>query len=305
MFTVPDEYVAQFGAEELAERGDWLAALPGTAARYARRWSLREDGVPLYGYVGVVWPVRRADGTPAMLKVSWPHDEATDEAVALATWAGDGTVRLLDHDVDDYVLLLERLDPHHSLNEEPIDVAVGTAGRLLRRLTVPAPPLHRTVTGAAARWVERLPVYARSLGDPVPARMLDAAVDICRELGPKAGSLLVNEDLHYFNVLRGEREPWLLIDPKPIGGDPEFAVIPLLWNRFREMNGRREIVARFDAIVRAAGLDAELARAWTLARAVANWLWSVRDESVPHANAVAGIAAAMIDEPLVGPPRRA
>lgn len=296
MFTVPDEYVAQFGAGELAERGDWLATLPATAARYARRWSLREDGPALYGYVGVVWPVRRADGTPAMLKVSWPHDEATDEAVALATWAGGGTVGLLDHDVDDYVLLLERLDPHHSLNEEPIDVAVETAGRLLRRLTVPAPPLHRTVSDVAARWVERLPASARALGDPVPARTLDAAVDICRELGPKAGSSLVNEDLHYFNVLRGGREPWLVIDPKPIAGDPEFAVIPLLWNRFEQLNGRRDIRARFAAIVLAAELDADVARAWTLVRAVANWLWSATlDDGIPQTGALADIAAAMID----------
>lgn len=289
-FAVPSGYPVQFGPDELAARADWLATLPATAQRYADRWALRPDGPPLHGYVGVVWPVRRHDGTPAVLKLSWPHPEATDEAVALATWAGDGTVALLDH--DGYVLLLERLDPTHSLNEEPIDVAVEVAAMMLRRLTVPAPPLHRSVTAQAAEWVDRLPRRARELGDPVPARVLAEAVDHCRTLGPGAGDLLVNEDLHYFNVLRGRREPWLLIDPKPITGDPEFAVIPMLWNRYPA--DRRELRTRFDAIVRIAGLDAELARAWTLVRAVANWLDVLPDDSgFPFAAVLAGIAATL------------
>lgn len=287
---MPAGYLAQFDHAELAERADWLATLPATAQRHADRWDLRPDGPPRYGYVGVVWPVRRADGTPAVLKLSWPHPEATDEAVALATWAGDGTVDLLAH--DDYVLLLERLDPTHSLSEEPIDVAVDVAATTLRRLTVPAPPLRRSVTAQAAEWLDRLPRRARELGDPVPARLLARALDHCRTLGPTAGQLLVNEDLHYFNVLRGRREPWLLIDPKPIAGDPEFAVIPMLWNRYP--TDRRTLLARFATIVDVAGLDADRARAWTLVRAVANWLDVLpADSGFPVASALAGIAAAM------------
>ncbi len=293
-FAVPDSYLAQFDAADLAERAGWLATLPDLARRYADKWRLRADGAPLHGYVGVVWPVVRTDGTPAMLKLSWPHDEARDEAVALATWAGDGTVQLLDHDVDDYALLLERLDPRHSLNEEPIDTAVDVICDVLRRLTVPAPPLHRSVRDRARHWATALPARAAALGDPIPATVLDQVVDHCRTLGPAAGGLLVNEDLHYFNVLRGRREPWLLIDPKPIVGDPEFAVIPMLWNRYEETGGAQAIPARFDAIVRGAGLDAERARAWTLVRAVANWLATLPgDGGFPFVSVLAEIAAAM------------
>jgi streptomycin 6-kinase len=289
MFPVPDSYVADL---DPGERTDWLAALPDLALRYADRWTLRPDGPPLHGNVGVIWPVRRADDTPAMLKLSWPHDEAQDEGIALATWAGRGTVRLLEHDDTDYALLLERLDPHHSLNEEPIDTAVEIAGGLLRTLSIPAPPLRRTVTAQAADWLERLPKEAAAHGDPVPPKLLATVLDHCRHLGPTAGRLMVNEDLHYFNVLRGDRAPWLLIDPKPIVGDPEFGVIPLLWNRYDETGGAQGVPARFDAIVRTAGLDRELARAWTLVRAVANWLWALPDD---FATVLAGIAGALVD----------
>jgi streptomycin 6-kinase len=293
-FAVPDGYLAQFDATDLADRADWLATLPALARGYATRWSLRPDGPPLHGYVGVVWPVVRADGTPAMLKLSWPHDEATDEAVALATWAGHGAVELLEHDPDDYALLLERLDPEHSLNEEPIDTAVDVICGVLRRLTMPAPPLRRSVRDKAATWVTALPARAAELGDPIPAPILAEAVAHCRTLGPTAGDLLVNEDLHYFNVLRGHREPWLLIDPKPIAGDPEFAVIPMLWNRYEETGGAQAIPARFDAIVRAGGLDRERARAWTLVRSVANWLGTLPgDGGFPFVSVLAEIAAAM------------
>jgi streptomycin 6-kinase len=278
-FALPQGYLDQFDAVDLAERADWLATVPETAQRYATRWSLRPDGPALYGWVGVVWPVVRADGTPAMLKLSWPHPEAAGEGTALLTWAGRGTVRVYEH--DDYVLLLERLDPHHSLNEEPLDLAVEIAAGMLRRLTVPAPPLARTLTDVAARYATVLPELNAGHGDPVPAALLAEAVDHCRTLGPAAGSLMVNEDLHYFNVLRGGREPWLLIDPKPITGDPEFAVIPLLWNRYEESGGAQGVPARIARIVDVAGLDAEKARAWTLVRAVRNWLGALVEGGVP------------------------
>jgi streptomycin 6-kinase len=294
-FPIPDGYRTQLTARDLVERTDFLAALPGMAQRFARRWSLRPDGAPVHGYCGVVWPVRRADDTPAMLKISWPHPEAQDEGAALAAWAGHGTVQLLEHDDDAYALLLERLDPNQSLHEEPIDEATHTLGRMLRTMTVPDVSLHRSVTADAAEYARTLPARNAERGDPVPVRMLDAAVDICRALGPKAGSLLVNEDLHYFNVLRGDREPWLLIDPKPLAGDPEWCVAQMLWNRYDETGGAQAIPARFDTIVRIAELDRELARAWTLVRAVVAWQWAYPDGTMPYVSTLAEIATAMID----------
>ena len=41
---------------------------------------------------------------------------------------------------------------------------------------------------------------------------------------------LVNQDLHGGNVLRAEREPWLVIDPKPLVGEREIDGVGLLRN---------------------------------------------------------------------------
>ncbi|MFI9504338.1 aminoglycoside phosphotransferase family protein [Nocardia sp. NPDC052566] len=273
-------FVPQGFAEQLVDHdGDaaraWLDGLPELAARYADRWRLTFDGAPMHGYAGLILPAVRDDDTRVVLKLSYPGPETKDEPVALAAWDGEGAVRLLDCDRADDVLLLERLDSTRSLDDEPIDSAVRTAAALLRRLAVPAPPgLSRDLRTEAAAMVEELPADWANLGEPFPRKLLDAAVDACAQLGPTADRLLVNEDLHYENVLAGEREPWLVIDPKPLIGDLEFTTLALLWNRMPESG----LDDRFAALVDIACLDPDRARAWTLVRAVRNWLWFLDDE---------------------------
>ncbi len=229
----------------------------------------------MYGYGGLVLPAVRSDGNRVVLKLGHLTPETRDEPVALTAWAGNGAVRLLDSDAEHGALLLERLDPTRSLDFEPIDDAVRIISVLLRRLAIPAPPgISRDLRTEAGRMVEELPKNWQRLGRPFPRTMLDAAVDVCAQLGPSADRLLVNEDLHYENVLGGTREPWLVIDPQPLAGDLEFTTLSLLWNRRAES----ALDDRFAAVVDIAGLDPDRARAWTLVRAVQNWLWFVEDE---------------------------
>jgi streptomycin 6-kinase len=252
----------------------WLETLPALAARYCREWNVRLDGDLMHGYVGVVAPAVRADGTPVALKLSWLDTESRGEPLALSTWNGQGAVRLLESDPARGAMLLERLDSGRTLRDEPIDYAIEVAGGLMRRLAVPAPPaLGRDLRTEAAGLIDALPRRWRESGQPFPRYLVDAAVDVCRKFGPISGDLLVNEDLHYENVLAGTREPWLVIDPKPLAGDLEFGVPALMWNRAEESTPD----ARFAAIVAAAGLDAELAVAWALVRAVQNWIWAIEE----------------------------
>ncbi|MBB4686085.1 aminoglycoside phosphotransferase family protein [Amycolatopsis jiangsuensis] len=250
--------------------GPWLTGLPALAARYAREWGLEFEDTARHGFTGVVQPARRTDGTRVMLKLGWPHEESRDEPLALSTWAGRGSVLLLASAADDGVLLLERLDDSRTLQDEPLLPAVEVMSGLARRLAVPAPAsLTRSVAAEAERLRAELPRSWQELDRPLPRRDLDAALEVCRDLGPESGSTLVNEDLHYENVLAGERAPWLVIDPKPIAGDLEYGVFSLLWNRFSESTVESKLAAT--------GLDADRARAWTLVRSVQNRLWFAED----------------------------
>jgi streptomycin 6-kinase len=271
---VPPVFAARAPRVLGPEAVPWLTALPSLAAGYARKWGLTFEGEAMHGYVGVVQPARLADGTPVALKLSWRDAESADEPVALSTWAGRGAVLLLDSAPDDGVLLLERLDAGRTLDTLPLREAVPVLGELARRLAVPAPPeLTRSVRAEASSLVEELPRRWAELGEPFDRRLVDDAVALCRELGPSSGELLVNEDLHFQNVLAGTREPWLVIDPKPLSGDLEWSVIPLFWNRFTEST----LDERLALIVASQELDAEKARAWTLVRAVQNWIWMVEE----------------------------
>lgn len=264
LIDVPERFAADTVAREREAARPWLARLPELVGKLCARWGLRVTGDPMHGYMALVVPVLRGDARYA-LKVSWIDDETVNEAAALALWNGGGAVRLSDADDAAGALLLEWLDPQRSLAETDLSVAVPAAGRLLRRLAVPVPEqwparpvpgLRQWALGLAAE----LPGRWRAAGQPFPERRLDAAADVATALAPRAGGLLANRDMHYHNVLAGEREPWLVIDPKVMRGDAEFGLAPLLWRRLGEAGGPAGLRRRFDALVDEAGLDAQLAR---------------------------------------------
>ena len=88
-------------------------------------------------------------------------------------------------------------------------------------------------------------------------------------------------------MLAAEREPWLVIDPKPLSGDPHYEVAPLIWNRWDEVADVRFAVRqRFWTTVDAAGFDEDRARDWVIVRQMLNVLWILEstgtDESLPQ-----------------------
>lgn len=149
----------------------WLDSLPHAVATYLQRWELRVDGPARAGENALVLPVRSRTG-PAALKLSWPHDEARHEHLALRLWAGEGAVRLLAADPAAYVLLLERLDADRPLTTAPVLDACEVLGSLLARLDRPPHPRFDTVAGRAPRWRAVL-----AAGSPaVPQRLTEQAL---------------------------------------------------------------------------------------------------------------------------------
>jgi streptomycin 6-kinase len=269
-----------------ADRSDawatWIADLPALARKVIDDWRLSVDGASLHGECALVVPVRTADDTAAMLKVGWPHEEAEHEHLALRFWDGRGAVKLLRADPHRYALLLERLDLEDLTSIPTLD-ACEVVARLYRDLHVPASPEFRTLSSMCARWSERLSAI---LTNPaLPRRYVDRAAALTRELAadPLTDGRIIHTDLHYYNVLRGERAPWLAIDPKPLSGDPAFEVAPLLWNNWAEVIGsddaRATIRSRFETVVDVAGLDEERAKAWVVVRMLVNAMWEIEDPS--------------------------
>lgn len=249
------------------------------AAHFLDRWDLRRDGSPRRGQVALVLPVRRPDGTPAVLKLQDVDDETVGEPVALRTWNGDGAARLLAHDPDTGTMLLERLDATRHLADLP-DTREATLviARLLAHLTAtPAPPELRRLADLAPRLLDRAEAVLPEVEDAAVRHLLADCAAAVREVAAEPGDRLLHWDLHFENVLAADRAPWLAIDPKPLAGDPGFDLFPALWNRYDP----DETCWRFDAMTEVLGLDRSRARAWTLGRVLQNSVWQIEDGDPP------------------------
>jgi streptomycin 6-kinase len=258
----------------------WLDRLPKLTRELLDEWDLRVDGTAFYGNCALVVPVITADRQSAVLKVQFPHWEAETEHLALRAWGGNGAVLLLRADPHRFALLLERLEPRDLTTIDALD-ACEIVGGTYKRLHVPAGPQYRTLSGELTRWLERLRQLPASA--PVPHRYVEQAISLSEDFVADAATdgRLIHTDLHYENMLAAEREPWLVIDPKPLSGDPHFEVAPLIWNRWDEVVAsgdlRFAVRQRFYTAIDAAGLDEDRARDWVIVRQMLNVLWTLED----------------------------
>jgi len=256
----------------------WVDGLPLTVRLLVEQWRLRLDGEPTHGYCSVVLPVRTADGVAAVLKIGFPDEESEHEHLALRRWGGAGAVRLLSAEPHHRGLLLERLSSE-DLTAVPESQACLVVADAYRRLHVPALPPLRSLSSYVDRWTAELAELPRSA--PIPRRLVEQAIALGTDLiaDCTVPDRVIHTDLHYGNILAAEREPWLVIDPKPVNGDPHYEIAPMLWNRWDEIAGdvRDGVRKRLWTLVDAAGFDEDRARAWVIVRMVHNAMWSLQD----------------------------
>jgi streptomycin 6-kinase len=258
---------------------DWLARLPDLVGACARDWDLRLGDPFPYAFASLALPGTRTDGEPVVLKIAFPDRESEHEPDALAAWDGDGAVRLLAHDAARGAMLLERCDPGIPLKVLEPDRALDVLVELLPRTWVPAGPPFRSLAEEAARWADDLEERWERGSRPFERRIVDEALELVAWLpGTQAdGPVLLNQDLHADNVLRARREPWLMIDPKPLAGERAFGLSPIV--RGAELgHGARAVRGRLDRLSAELGVDRARARGWTIVQTLA---WAFDDDVLP------------------------
>jgi streptomycin 6-kinase len=273
---VADGLRSWFGAD--GER--WLADAHGVAGLSMERWSLRADGPPYDGATqAYVLPVRRADGTAAVLKHVYLDVESRAEPTALRLFDGDGAVRLLEYDPRTGVMLLERAEPGTTLLESRLDGEddraaarrmVDTACALYRRLWR-APEALPTDFPELPHSDVLLSTWERRYGEP-DAELLEKARpdwisrwrDMCALLREPAETGVANRDTHLSNIVAGRDGEWLLIDPKPYWGDRAFdGGFFLFKQQFHGPLGGADLMSR---VADGLGVDRERLRAWAVLR---------------------------------------
>ncbi|MFG2233036.1 aminoglycoside phosphotransferase family protein [Streptomyces sp. NPDC048723] len=280
MIETPEAFTHCTLEREGAAGAAWLAELPAIVDELLSCWECVPDGEVMHGGVGIIVPVLRRDAEPAVLKVSFPHPGNVHEPDAFEAWGGRGAVLLHERDDERFAMLLERVRTSTLEGVEDGDEVVTVAGRLSRRLAVPAPAGLPRLREQADSWEDQLRRDEEELTHTMPRYVVDAAVATVRELGRTQPDVLIHGDLHARNILRADREPWLAVDPKGYVGDPAYDGGTLLKTRALSLIGAEDLgkaVHRtLDIFVEAAELDRERVRRWAQLHAVQAAFWGRR-----------------------------
>lgn len=252
----------------------WVATLAGTVAEVEEHWQL-ELGPPFEpgGQTAWVAPARTADGTPVVLKVLWRHAEAEHEVDALRAWDGNGAVRVLDERSagDTTAMLLERAHPGTPLATQPEEAQDEVLAGLLLRLWIDPGGGHpfRPLADMCDLWIREREARIDPRED---VGLVRAAVTLFHDLPRDADRcVLLATDLHAHNVLAAEREPWLVIDPKPYVGDPTYDALQHLLNCPARL--RADPLALVRRMAGLLDLDADRLRLWLFARCMVDTGW--------------------------------
>ncbi|MFD2472632.1 aminoglycoside phosphotransferase family protein [Amycolatopsis silviterrae] len=242
----------------------WLRELPELVVAACARWRCQVAGSPVHGETALVLPVE-CPGQSAVLKISFPHQRCAAEAAALKHLDGAGAVRLLASSADSSTLLLEHAGPE-TLETVRAEEAAEIAGELARKLAVSAPAGMRSLASTSGSWLAQLDQQA--VPGLLPEREVDQARELIADLADDRTGTMLHGDLHFGNVLRARREPWLAIDPAGWRGTAAFDAFTVVakMKRAYDLNA---LITRFS---QAAQTDPGLAARCCQARAVSAYL---------------------------------
>lgn len=283
----------------------FLQRLPDLLESTARRWSLTL--LPPFRNLtfNYVAPVVRADGSGAVLKAGVPRNDCATEINALRLYDGQGSVRLLEADPEQGLLLLERLAPGATLTalaDEAHDTkATSCAASVMRQLRPPVPAHHDFPTvGEWAQGLQHLRAHFDGGTGPIPAALLSEAETLFAELLlSSAPPVVLHGDLHHDNILSATRGPWLAIDPKGVVGEPAYEVGAMLRNLWEDQHTitdpKRLLERRVHQLAEELEIDRARVRGWGVAQAVLSAWWCCEDggDCPPSCVAIAEVLAAV------------
>ena len=281
----------EFVKKIIALRGDagrkWLEDLPQIIKLYENKWNIRTFS-PFdlaYNYVA---PAQTAKGEQVVLKISFPDNkEFISEIEALNFFDGQGSIRVLQEDRDNLVMLLEKAEPGDMVRTvSPDSKQISFVSAVLKNLHKPISSENNFPFPTISDWSK---AFARYIGTfskesgPVPKWMFDKAQEIFTEFPKDRKELvLLHGDLHSDNILSSQRG-WLAIDPKGVVGEREFELGAYLRNPYYDYpkgsdykNLERDRIIQFSEEL---GFDKKRILDWSFACAVISLLWFLEDEN--------------------------
>jgi streptomycin 6-kinase len=238
----------------------WCDGLPALTASLAERWKL-ELGAPfLAGNSSAAFRCVRADGMPAVLKLSPDLPVVAEQVATLKLFEPGGRVpAVLNADADAGAVLLELVEPGTQVRDLPDPPSATQWAELMRDLhvaTVP-PDYPRDLRAQCDGFFGRI---GRRASGPVSFADVERGAARCRELvATEPTRVLLHGDLHLANVLDGGvRRGLVAIDPRACVGDPCFDAVDYLLDGA----GHDSIETRCAALAAVSDLDESRLIAW-------------------------------------------
>lgn len=264
----------------------WLGGLPRQLEEISKDWELSlGPHYPNLSYHYVA-PCVCADGGDAVLKLGFPEDPNPTifhEAAMLNLNAGEAMVTLLRFDPDRRAMLLEKLTPGEHLRAlfagRETDV-IGIAVDLMKKIWRD-PPAGNNFP-ALEDWFNN--GFEKARKTSFPSEYIQKAGRMFEELNSSTGRrVLLHGDLHHWNILSAQREPYLVIDPKGITGNFGYELSTFLINHSNwlaeDPDRKEKLGAAIGLFSEAFGLETVTIRKWTFAQSVLSAWWTFEEGS--------------------------
>ena len=224
------EYLQKACADH-SVRKSWLNSLPDFIKELLQSWELDLQQTLQEG-ASCSWVAKckLKDGSDVILKLGMPHYEGEHEIDGLKFWDGNSTVRLLNYDRVKNAMLLEYCSPGTSLKLREEKEQDKVIARILKELWVPMPheTSFRSLETMISYWKEEI---NEKLKDHKKSNATEEGIELLISLSKSCDeNYLLVTDLHADNVLRSDREKWLVINPKPFVGERAFDATQHLLN---------------------------------------------------------------------------
>ena len=262
-----DEVRARLGRRFGPAIDAWFESLPPVLDELGTRWRIEWGPLVRRGSMSVV--VRcRADGRPAVLKLSPERPRLAHEARALATWDASPVPAVFAFDESAGALLLEGIEPGTPLADVPGYPAMERVAALLTALHGAVPPASfPPVADRVARLFDsslKLYEWKPELVELVSPERYERGRRLALRLAADARpAVLLHGDLTPVNVLDGGDERGLVaIDPAACVGDDAFDAIDVVFWRAPDAG---TIAARARELAPAVGADAGRLLDWCTA----------------------------------------
>lgn len=283
--SLPESFKARIRSIYGQEGIRWLAALPELRESLIKRWSLQAvQPVNQLSYNYLEFARSRKFGA-VVLKICVPNPELYTEIKALELYQGqEGVVRLIDRDIDQGALLLERIEPGYKLSSLANDQeATRISARAMMDIILPAPQESDFPT--MEKWCQGFVRYQNDYGKdggPLPPSVFSLANDLVSDLlREQQDRYLLHGDLHHYNLLFREDGAWIAIDPKGVIGEIAFEAGPYLFNPIPDLVHRTNLLEtlerRLEIMEEITDIDQHRLAAWSFCRTVLAAIWSIEE----------------------------